>query len=161
MRLCERIAYLERMLYGSRRARRRQTLNEGPTLFDDEFKEALDEKHAAIEQTAREISAEAVRRREVSRKPVSRPSKYQYAGLKEEVRVVYPEGIDVKEYDVIGKDVTRILHRTPAQVWVEVIERPYCGARTRKMQPVRKFARLRPPRPLSDATMSERTSSHR
>ena len=76
VRLCERIAYLERMLYGSRRDRRRQTLNEGPPLFDDEFKEALDEKHAAIEQTAREISAEAVRRREVSRKPVSRPSKY-------------------------------------------------------------------------------------
>lgn len=55
VRLCERIAYLERMLYGSRRDRRRQTLNEGPTLFDDEFKEALDEKHAAIEQTAMEI----------------------------------------------------------------------------------------------------------
>lgn len=124
VRLSERVAYLERMLYGSRRDRRRQTLNEGPTLFDDEFKEALDEKHAAIEQTAREISAEAAKRREVSRKPASRPSGYQYAGLREEVRVVYPEGIDVEEYDVIGRDVTRVLHRTPAQVWVEVIERP-------------------------------------
>ena len=35
-----------------------------------------------------------------------------------------PDGIDASECDIIGKDVTRILHREPAKVWVEVIERP-------------------------------------
>lgn len=35
-----------------------------------------------------------------------------------------PEGVDSKLCDVIGKDVVRILHRDPAKLWVEVIERP-------------------------------------
>ena len=35
-----------------------------------------------------------------------------------------PEGVDAERCDVIGKDVIRVLHREPAKVWVEVIERP-------------------------------------
>ena len=74
-RMSERIAYLERMLYGSKRDKRRQTLNEGPGLFDDEFNEALDEKQADIEQTAVEIRP---RRKSAassqSKRPPARPS---------------------------------------------------------------------------------------
>ena len=36
----------------------------------------------------------------------------------------YPEGIDLSEYDIIGKDVTLLLHYQKAEVWVECIERP-------------------------------------
>ena len=43
-----------------------------------------------------------------------------------------PEGVDADQYDVIGKDVTRILHREPAKVWVEVIERPILRAKSDK-----------------------------
>ncbi len=35
----------------------------------------------------------------------------------------YPEVIDLSEYDIIGKDVTRLLHYQKAEVWVECIER--------------------------------------
>ena len=123
-RMAERIAYLERMLYGPKSDKRQQTLNEGPGLFDDEFNEALDEKQAAIEETAAQIKTEADKRREQSKKRASRPEKCQYHGLEERKNTVYPENINLEDYDVIGTDVTRILHRTPAQVWVEVIERP-------------------------------------
>ena len=123
-RMCERIAYLERMLYGSKRDKRRQTLNEGPGLFEDEFNEALDERQAAIERTAAAIRAEADRRRRQPKKQSARPEKYRYQGLEERKNTVYPENINLEDYDVIGVDVTRILHRSPAKVWVEVVERP-------------------------------------
>ena len=131
----ERIAYLERMLYGSKRDKRRQTLNEGPGLFDDEFNQALDEKHAAIERAAAQIKDEAEKRRAQSKKKAARPAKYQYAGLEERKTTVYPEGIDIAQYDVIGSDVTRILHRTAARVWVEVIERPILRHKSDKNAP--------------------------
>ena len=131
----ERIAYLERMLYGSKRDKRRQTLNEGPGLFDDEFNQALDEKHAAIERAAAQIKDEAEKRRAQSKKKAARPAKYQYAGLEERKATVYPEGIDIAQYDVIGSDVTRILHRTAARVWVEVIERPILRHKSDKNAP--------------------------
>ena len=46
-----------------------------------------------------------------------------------------PEGVNLDEYDVIGKDVTRVLHRSPAQVWVEVIERPLYRLKADKYAP--------------------------
>lgn len=131
----ERIAYLERMLYGSKRDKRRQTLNEGPGLFDDEFNQALDEKQAAIERAAAQIKDEAEKRRAQSKKKAARPAKYQYAGLEERKATVYPEGIDIAQYDVIGSDVTRILHRTAPRVWVEVIERPILRHKSDKNAP--------------------------
>ena len=134
-RMAERIAYLERMLYGSKRDKRRQTLNEGPGLFDDEFNEALDEKQAAIDHMSVEIKAEAEKRRAQSKKNSVRPAKYQYAGLEERKTTVYPEGIDIEQYDIIGADVTRILHRTAPQVWVEVIERPILRHKTDRNTP--------------------------
>ena len=35
-----------------------------------------------------------------------------------------PKDINLDDYDVIGKDVTRTLHRDPAKFWVECTERP-------------------------------------
>ena len=35
-----------------------------------------------------------------------------------------PQGVNFAEYDIIGQEVTRILHRSPARVWVECVERP-------------------------------------
>ena len=142
----ERIAYLERMLYGSKRDKRRQTLNEGPGLFDDEFNEALDEKQAAIEQTAVEIKTEAEKRRAQSKQKAGRPAKYQYAGLEERKTTVYPEGIDIEQYDVIGCDVTRILHRSPAQVWVEMIERPILRHKSDKNAPSPRIEQAQAPK---------------
>lgn len=134
--LKSRIAYLERMLYGSKSDKLMSKVpSNQPGLFDDLFKEAMDEKAAQIEQTAKEIEKEGRRRRENSKKKGARPSKYHYHGLEERVTTLMPEGIDVQQCDIIGKDVTRILHREPVKVWVEVIERPILRAKADKEMP--------------------------
>ena len=72
------------------------------------------------------VLATAEKRRLAARKcsASSRPEKYLYSGLEERERVEMPEGINLDDYDKIGEDITRILHRDPAKVWVEVIRRP-------------------------------------
>lgn len=123
--LKERILYLERQLYGSKRDRVAAIPSDGlPTLFDDEFKEALDEKAKKIENTAKEIEEESKKRRNREKKKAERPSKYRYHGLEERTRVIMPDGVNVEDCEVIGKDVTRILRFEPSKTWVEVIERP-------------------------------------
>lgn len=101
-----RIAYLERMLYGGKSDKlSTKSADDQPGLFDDFFKEAMEEKATLIEKTAREIEAETQKRRLEAKKKPSRPSKYQYSGLEERKTVVMPEGLDASECDVIGKDV--------------------------------------------------------
>ena len=135
--LKHRIAYLERMLYGSKSDRiKKEAVADGqPGLFDDFFKEAIDEKTAEIEKVAKEIEATAEKRRKAASKKTERPAKYQYAGLEERTTLLMPEGVDADMCDVIGKDVTRILHREPAKVWVEVIERPILRLKADKQLP--------------------------
>ena len=48
----ERIAYLERMLYGDRKDRKKE-VQEGPGLFDGQFQQAVDEKEARLAKAAR------------------------------------------------------------------------------------------------------------
>lgn len=123
-RQAERIAWLEQRLFGSKKDR--AVPYDGPTLFDEFFKQTEAERAKALEQASAEVDAHAAKRRAAAKKPVNanRPSKYLYSGLREETTVKYPEGIDLSEYDIIGKDVTRLLHYQKAEVWVECIERP-------------------------------------
>ena len=118
----ERIAYLERLLFGSKRDKLAR--QGGPTLFDELFNQVMEEHEAAIVHTVKDIKKEADLRRSRAKSAPKRPSEYQYYGLEERVSSLNPEGIVPAEYDIIGKDVTRILHRDPAKVWVEVIVRP-------------------------------------
>lgn len=121
----ERIAYLERMLYGAKSdCLTSRVADSRPGLFDEEFRQAMDEKTRKVEKKAEEIRKEAERRRTKVRKAPCRPLQYRYAGLEERVTTLMPEGVDPQECDIIGKDVTRILHREPAKLWVEVIEHP-------------------------------------
>lgn len=116
--LIMRIAYLERMLFGAKRDPKASIIAaDMPGLFDDLFKKAMDDKAAEIEK-------EAQKRRSASRKTPSRPSKYHYHGLEERVTTLMPGNADSEDCDTIGKNITRILHREPAKVWVEVVERP-------------------------------------
>ena len=123
-RMAERIAYLERLLWGGKRDKRDKGVAQGPTLFDEFFNEAAESKEAAIAETVREIRKEAEKRRSGSGRKPERPERYLYAGLPEEWRTEYPQGVNLAEYDIIGRVVTRILHRTPARVWVECVDRP-------------------------------------
>ena len=136
-KLKQRIAYLERMLYGSKSDRVKQdAASDGqPSLFDDFFKEAIDENAAKIEAAAKEIKRAADKRRKAAGKNPVRPAKYQYTGLEERTTLKMPEGINTADCDVIGKDVTRILHRDPAKIWVEVIERPILRLKADKQLP--------------------------
>ncbi len=131
-----RIAYLERMLYGAKSDRLTSKVPaDQPGLFDELFDQAVDEKAREVEKMAVQIEAEAERRRSRARKTPCRPSQYRYAGLEERVTTLMPEGVDAGECDIIGKDVTRILHREPAKVWVEVIERPILRNKADKDSP--------------------------
>ena len=131
-RQAERIAWLEQRLYGS--GKDRAIPYDGPTLFDDYFKQAEQERGEAIKQAIAEVEEHAAERRAEANKPAkaNRPSKYQYTDLREETTVVYPEDINLDEYDVIGKDVTRLLHYKKAEVWVECIERPILRKKSEK-----------------------------
>ncbi|MDE5814498.1 MAG: IS66 family transposase [Muribaculaceae bacterium] len=132
----ERIAYLERMLYGAKSDRLASKVPENqPGLFDDLFEEAMDEKVRQIEETVKEIEKDARKRRAVAGKQSSRPSRYRYAGLEERITTLMPQGVDTDECEIIGKDVTRILRREPAKVWIEVIERPILRAKADRNLP--------------------------
>ncbi len=142
----ERIAYLERLLYGVKSDRLASKVPDNqPGLFDGLFNEAMDEKVRQVEQMAKEIEKEARKRRAVSKTPSSRPSKYRYAGLEERTITLMPEDVNADECDIIGKDVTRILHREPARVWVEVIERPILRARADKDAPAPRIYQAKAP----------------
>ena len=79
----ERIAYLERLLYGAKSDRIASKVPENqPMLFDEFFQEAMDEKASQIEQAAKDIEKAALKRRQAARKSPSRPAKYRYSGLK-------------------------------------------------------------------------------
>lgn len=121
----ERIAYLEKLLFGSKSEKRPQAHDPNePDLFADLFKEIEAAKAQEIEQVAQQIQQEAQKRRAQAKKESNRPSRYLYAGLEEVVRVVQPEDIDLECYEKIGQDETRVLHYSPARFWVEVIVRP-------------------------------------
>lgn len=141
----ERIAYLERLLFGSRRDK---LASQGPTLFDELFNQAVEEHEEAIVQTVKEIKDAATLRRSRAKSAAERPSKYQYFGLEERVRTVIPEGIVPAEYDIIGQDTTRILHREPAKVWVEVIERPVLRHKDDKERPSPRIVQAPAPVPV-------------
>lgn len=124
--LKERVAYLERMLYGAKSDKLKIIHPDNqPGLFDEEFKKALDEKAEEIKAAKEAIEKEAEKRRSMkSVKKAKRPTSYQYYGLEERVTTIMPEGVDLSKFDIIGKDSKRVLHYEAAKFWVEVIERP-------------------------------------
>lgn len=136
IRLKERIAYLERLLYGAKSDKLLSKVPEDqPDLFGDLFKEAFDKKAADIEQAKIEIEKEAKERRAKTGKSSKRPNKYHYYGLEERTTTIMSDGVDASQCDIIGKDVTRILHHEAAKVWIEVIERPILRLKSEKNAP--------------------------
>ena len=121
-KLFAEVHHLRGKLYGS--SKDRAKAYEGPGLFDGELEEAVAEKAEALDAAQKLVDAEAAKRRERARKPSNRPSRYLYSGLREETTTVYPEGIDIEQYDIIGQDVTRTLRTRPAELWVECVIRP-------------------------------------
>jgi transposase len=147
-RKLERIDWLEKQLFGPKRDKRKY--DDGPTLFDDEFNAAYDARQAELKKAADDVSATARKRRLSARKrsASSRPEKYLYCGLEERERIEMPEGINLDEYDKIGEDITRILHRDPAKVWVEVIRRPVLRRKSDRELPAPEILQAPCPSPV-------------
>ena len=122
--LANRVAWLERRYFGSKKDRARAY--DGPSLFDEEFKEAELARKQALAEAEKEVEAAAAKRRAAAKRGAraNRPEKYQYHGLREETRVVLPEGVNPDDYEVIGHDYTRLLHYRQAELWVECVDRP-------------------------------------
>lgn len=96
-RLTERVAYLERLLWGGKRDKKAV---QGPTLFDGLFNEAAASKASAIAETVEEIRKEAEKRRTAGKKKPGRPERYLYMGVPEEWHTEYPSNVNLDEYDI-------------------------------------------------------------
>ena len=67
-RQAERIVWLEQRSFGSKKDR--AVAYDGPTLFDDFFKQAEIEHAEALKQASTEVDAHAAKRRESAKKSV-------------------------------------------------------------------------------------------
>ena len=144
--LKERIAFLERRLFGAKSDRLTYVNpDDQPGLFDEMFKEAMDEKASQIEKMADDIEKESQKRRKSAKKNPCRPAKYRYTGLEERTTTMMPGNINIEEYDIIGKDVSRILHYEKAKVWVEIIERPIFRRKEDKNVPAPQICQAKAP----------------
>ena len=144
--LKERIAFLERRLFGAKSDRLTYVNPEDqPGLFDEMFKEAMDEKASQIDKMADDIEKESQKRRKSAKKKPCRPAKYRYTGLEERTTTIVPENVNIEEYDIIGKDVSRILHYEKSKVWVEIIERPIFRLKEDKNVPAPQICQAKAP----------------
>lgn len=145
--MARQIEQLKRRSYGSQKDR--ASKYEGPSLFEEFDKEAELAAAKALEKASKEVDAEAKKRRAAakeSRLP-KRPAKYNTYGLPEECHTSMPEGINLEDYDIIGEDVTRLLHHQPGRLWVEVIKRPILRLKADKNAPNPKIEQA--PKPQS------------
>ena len=78
-----------------------------------------------MEKVSKEVDEAAEKRRAEARAQAGgrgkRPEKYNTYGLPVQEKTVYPEGINLEEYDVIGQDETNVLHLEPQRLWVEKV----------------------------------------
>lgn len=109
---------------------------EGPSLFSELDEEA---KLAAAKHRA-QAKAQAGG-------GGKRPGKYNTYGLPVETKTVYPEGVDLEKYEVIGQDETRVLHLEPQRLWVEKTITPILRLKSDKNAPSPRI--IQAPRPHS------------
>ena len=149
-RQAQLIAWLEKRLFGPNSDKSKGPSQDGPSLFDKEFNEAYDARQLELKKAEQETAAEAEKRRESARKrsSSSRPEKCLYSGLEERERTEMPEGIDLEQYEQIGVDTIRILHRDPAKVWVEVINRPVLRRKSDRGLPAPEIVQAQAPVPV-------------
>mgnify|MGYP000388147082 CR=1 FL=1 len=129
------IEQLQRRAFGSS-LKDRAVKYDGPSLFGELDGQAKLAAAKELEKAAREVDAAADKRRAEAREQTGgrgrRPEKYNTYGLPVETRTVYPEGIDLGKYDVIGQDETSVLHLEPQRLWWKRPSRRYCGSRVTK-----------------------------
>lgn len=100
------IEQLERRAFGGS-LKDRAVKYDGPSLFGEFDGQAKLEAAKEMEKVSKEIDAAAEKRRAEARAQAGgrgrRPEKYNTYGLPVQTKTVYPEGINLDEYDVIGQ----------------------------------------------------------
>lgn len=142
------IEQLQRRAFGSS-LKDRAVKYDGPSLFGELDGQAKLAAAKELEKAAREVDAAADKRRAEAREQTGgrgrRPEKYNTYGLPVETRTVYPEGIDLGKYDVIGQDETSVLHLEPQRLWVEKTITPILRLKSDKNAPSPRI--IQAPRP--------------
>lgn len=118
--MARQIEQLQRRAFGS--LKDRAVKFEGPSLFDEINQEEAKAAALALEKASQDVDKQAQARRQEAKRECAtkRPEKYNTYGLPEVKQTCYPEGVNPDEYDVIGQDITRVLHMEPQKLWVEV-----------------------------------------
>lgn len=96
---------------------------DGPSLFDEVDEKAMLAAKKELEKASKDVDEAAQKRRAEAKAQsqcrCNRPEKYNIYGLPVETKTVYPEGVDIDNYDIIGQDETNVLHLEPQRLWVE------------------------------------------
>lgn len=122
-----------------------------PSLFEEYDEQAKRAAAEALEKVSKEVDAAAQKRRDEAKAQNKgrgkRPNKYNTYGLPVQTKTVYPEGINLEDYDVIGQDETNVLHLEPQRLWVEKTITPILRLKADKGAPSPQI--LQSPRPHS------------
>lgn len=125
--MARQIEQLQRRAFGGS-LKDRAIKYEGPSLFEEFDEEAKLAAAKKVAKVAEEVDAVAEKRRAEAKAQSKgrgkRPEKYNTYGLPVEAKTVYPEGVNLDEYDEIGQDVSNVLHLEPQRLWVERIITP-------------------------------------
>lgn len=144
------IEQLQRRAFGGS-LKDRAVKYDGPSLFEEFDEQAKLAAAEAFEKVSKEVDAAAQKRRDEAKTQTKergkRPDKYNTYGLPVQTTIVYPEGIDLEEYDVIGQDETNVLHIQPQNLWVEKTIIPLLRPKADKGIPSPRI--LQAPRPHS------------
>ena len=148
--MAARIEQLERRAFGGS-LKDRAVKYDGPSLFEEYDEQAALEAKKKLEKASEEVNQSAEKRRAEARAQAcgrgKRPEKYNTYGLPVQTKTVYPEGINLEEYDVIGQDETNVLHMEPQRLWVEKTITPVLRRKADKGAPEQ--AIVQAPRPHS------------
>ena len=132
------IEQLQRRAFGSS-LKDRAMKYDGPSLFDEIDEQATLAAKRELDKASRDVDEAAEKRRAEARAQSKgrgkRPEKYNIYGLPVEARTVYPEGIDINDYDIIGRDETNVLHLQPQGLWVEKTITPVLRLKSDKGAP--------------------------
>lgn len=132
------IEQLQRRAFGGS-LKDRAVKYDGPSLFEEFDEEAKLAAAKELEKASKEVDTAAAKRRaeaeEQAKGRGKRPERYNTYGLPVRTTTVYPEGINIDEYDVIGQDEANVLHLEPQRLWVEKTITPILRLKTDKNAP--------------------------
>lgn len=138
MSMAREIERLKGRAYGNS-LKERAVEYDGPSLFAEMDEQASLAAAKELEKASKEVDAAADKRRAEAKGQAKgkgrRTEKYNTYGLPVQTKTVFPEGINLEEYDIIGQDETNVLHLVRQQLWVEKTITPILRRKSDKNMP--------------------------